>query len=358
MLDFTTDMSYRSAERRLNRIRRQEKGISSRTLCNIVEREGKAMETILETKSRGIFESAGFTPEGISPLKCEIGQPLFVPIASDEVMAHAGQLGLTHKIVPSDYESQDSTVNISMDDVLTKKQASQRPDSPEKGTRKYNSNTVIHVHKGDESQVLVAGNAAAAMRQLIALVLSCGLAGNNAFVFFTDGASDLHGAIKRMFKFQTYKIILDWHHLVTKLEQRLSSASKGRKIRNALLDDLRPLLWNGDVEAAIKYLTEIPDDSLKSPEYITKLIEYLQRNQKYIPCYALRKALGLRNSSNRGEKANDLLVAHRQKHDGMSWSPVGSVALALITAVCYNEQLSTWTHDRDLLFNLKMKQVA
>jgi hypothetical protein len=39
-----------------------------------------------------------------------------------------------------------------------------------------------------------------------------------------------------------------------------------------------------------------------------------------IPVYAVRRQLGLRNSSNRGEKANDLLVAARQKHNGMSWS--------------------------------------
>jgi len=267
-------------------------------------------------------------------------------------------LDLKQKINPSDYECPDTTVNASIDGVLTKKQAVQRPNSPEKGIRKYNSNTVIHLHKKKASHLLVAGTTTAAMKQLVALVLHSDLAGENAFVFFTDGAADLHGPIKRLFKFQTYKIILDWHHLTQKLEQRLSSASKGREIRNALLEGLRPLLWNGDVDAAIKYLSEIPEDELKAPEYITKLIDYISKNKKHIPCYAMRKELGLRNSSNRGEKANDLVVAHRQKHDGMSWSPDGSTSLAIVTATLLNDQLDKWTHDRDLNLELIPQDVA
>jgi len=52
--------------------------------------------------------------------------------------------------------------------------------------------------------------------------------------------------------------------------------------------------------------------------------------------------LGLRNSSNRGEKANDLVVSERQKHNGMSWSPDGSVALAAVTALVRNQGQDTW----------------
>jgi hypothetical protein len=51
-----------------------------------------------------------------------------------------------------------------------------------------------------------------------------------------------------------------------------------------------------------------------------------------IPCYALRKAFGLCNSSAIGEKINDLIVSNRQKHNGMSWSKKGSLALASLTA--------------------------
>jgi len=59
------------------------------------------------------------------------------------------------------------------------------------------------------------------------------------------------------------------------------------------------------------------------------LITYLHRNQACIPCYALRKKLGLRISSNPVEKANDLVVSNRQKHNGMSWSADGQPAWRL-----------------------------
>ena len=133
LLDFVTDMSYRSVKRRLNRIRWQDAGISSRTICNIVEREGKSMEAAIESKCQSIFKTAGFTPDGLPPEECGIEKPAFKPMDLDEIKEAAAHLGLMQKINPSDYECAESTVNISMDDVLTKKQASKRPDSPEKG---------------------------------------------------------------------------------------------------------------------------------------------------------------------------------------------------------------------------------
>ena len=66
---------------------------------------------------------------------------------------------------------------------------------------------------------------------------------------------------------------------------------------------------------------------------------YLDKNRGMIPVYAVRRELGLRNSSNRGEKANDVLVAARQKHHGMSWSKSGSVALASMTALKKNRPI-------------------
>jgi hypothetical protein len=41
----------------------------------------------------------------------------------------------------------------------------------------------------------------------------------------------------------------------------------------------------------------------------------------------VRRELGLRNSSNQGEKANDLLVAARQKHHGMVRVHGGAVVM-------------------------------
>ena len=78
----------------------------------------------------------------------------------------------------------------------------------------------------------------------------------------------------------------------------------------------------------------------------------LDKNYSYIPCYAVRKELGLRNSSNPVEKANDMTVAQRQKHNGMSWSKSGSRALAGIQAVYLNGEENTWFIKKKLNFQL------
>ena len=65
---------------------------------------------------------------------------------------------------------------------------------------------------------------------------------------------------------------------------------------------------------------------------MNKLIEYLNRNKPYIPCYAIRKELGLRSSRSTGEKMNDLVVSTCQKHNGMSWSRPGSVTLSELSS--------------------------
>ena len=81
-------------------------------------------------------------------------------------------------------------------------------------------------------------------------------------------------------------------------------------------------------------------------------MQYLRRNKPYIPCYAIGKQLGLRNSSNIGEKMNDLIVSERQKHNGMSWSKKGSVALASVTALKRNRESQRWFEDREIEFKL------
>jgi hypothetical protein len=85
---------------------------------------------------------------------------------------------------------------------------------------------------------------------------------------------------------------------------------------------------------------------------LAKLIAYLERNNEMIPCYALRKRLGLRNSSAIGEKMNDLIVSSRQKHNGMSWSKNGSLALATLTTAKLNGEDHIWLRKKKLSFKL------
>ncbi len=164
---------------------------------------------------------------------------------------------------------------------------------------------------------------------------------------FVDGARDLHAAIYERLGWRQVRLIRDGFHLEEKCKGEWSLALTGRKVRNTVLDDLTPLLWLGRLDDAIARLRAIPSDEIKNSASVDKLIGYFERNRTHIPCYALREALGLRNSSNTGEKANDLCVARRQKHNGMSGSEDGSVALTSATALIRNHALRTWCdHDR------------
>jgi len=99
-----------------------------------------------------------------------------------------------------------------------------------------------------------------------------------------------------------------------------------------------------------KLLHSVKPAQIKNGKALTDLIGYLERNRPYIPCYSVRKHLGLANSSNRGEKANDLVVSDRQKHNGMSWSNLGSVALAAVTAMVRNQEYRRWFQTNTLSF--------
>jgi hypothetical protein len=51
-------------------------------------------------------------------------------------------------------------------------------------------------------------------------------------------------------------------------------------------------------------------------------------------------------------KTNDLIVSDRQKHNGMSWSKPGSVALASITGLKRNKEAKRWFEEGELEFKL------
>ena len=122
--------------------------------------------------------------------------------------------------------------------------------------------------------------------------------------------------------------------------------------RDEILHQLLQLLRLGLTDGAIRFLDQIPKDDLKSVKEWDTLKDYLERNKPLIPCYALRKELGLRNSSEIGEKHNDLVVSGRQKHKGMSWSKEGSTNLAILKTLPINKELGLWLRKKDLSFKI------
>ena len=268
---------------------------------------------------------------------------------------------------PVSYEDSAQSINISVDDVGVKQQKEERGtddedheqgaaqptawgSTPDPPTRKYAYQTVIHIQKQQSSYAFNGVGWANLLSVLIAFLVHNNLLQYN-LIFFVDGQKTLHRAIQKAFAwFLPMQLILDWYHLQEKCEQQLSMALKGRKIRNGVLARLMPLLWNGMLDSAIAYLRSLEPELVKDADRLQALIDYFERNRSFIPCYSVRKRLGLRNSSNIGEKYNDLLVSERQKHNGMSWSKAGSVALAAIQALAKNQEWQRWFKTGDLAF--------
>jgi hypothetical protein len=125
----------------------------------------------------------------------------------------------------------------------------------------------------------------------------------------------------------------------------MSSAGGPKDRRRAFEKELLGQLWNGDVDSAIRLLREALG-WVRNPASVEELIEYLQKRRAYIPSYAQRQRSGLWIASTQVEKFNDWAVSARCKHQGMSWSPQGVLALAALEAARRNGQLDEWRHVR------------
>ncbi|MFQ5652599.1 MAG: hypothetical protein ACE5IY_21920 [bacterium] len=359
-----TEESFRKTGVLINRIRHQEEGggTPSRTIREHTEHEGSKIQEHLEEKVRTIFQENDFTeagePQGV--IRELFGQS--VPLVKEESLndivldfdiSDTFKPEILNNPVP--YEDAKEAVNISVDEVGAKKQRENREkktqDPPSEKKRKYVQNTIIHVEQAGASYILNGYGVLCVLRILLAFLLNNDLLGNT-LIFFVDGRS-LYTTVVQFFSWHNnITVILDWYHLRKRCKELLSMALKGREIRNTVLEKLMPLLWHGLVDEAINYLNNLPATQIKNTEEIEHLISYLERNRPMIPAYAVRRALGLRNSSNRGEKSNDLIVADRQKHNGMSWSQSGSVALASVTALKKNNEYKKWFQEGEIEFKL------
>ena len=370
MLETATMTSYRDCAYLLNRFRRAEEGrIIPMTVRNSAEREGAAIQRYVEETAAAAAEEKGIIVDGNGKATLrETGDPAvqggFMPgqtrIDADIVHAAAKKLKLEEGAYdPSDYER--SGVGISCDEVGVKRQTEMRPREEGEAQPKRVESTVIHVEVANEpsepkassssSYVLNGSSVSGAFRVLLGFLCMNGLLGRT-LVFFADGARNLNNAIADIFGFANVKIILDWYHLRKKMEETLSLICSNRAYRNEMLRKTMPELWRGNVDGAITMLNSMDIGMVKNKGSRDYLTGYLERCRATIPNYMLRAELGLRNSSNRGEKSNDLIVADRQKHNGMSWSDGGSTALASVSAALHNKELDNWVKSRSLSLHL------
>ena len=375
LLRFCKDLSYRNAATMMNITLHRPDGqeLKPRTLADFVEHFGSKISAELKQISACILQESDFDPETSTPLEAaalpiSIVKPSFPdePMVSEELFnekiaqineqrepqAQIRKMELIDKIEPS----REHCCYISIDDIGVKHQKDQRTDDYIK-SKKYVDNTVIHVQADGLSYYLTAVGMDRAFSILMAFLLQNGLMEDRRLVFFTDGARDIRNRIERIFGFRPYTIVLDWYHLKKKCRELISSSVKGSKDeKQEIIHCILRMLWVGNTDETVSYLKKLDPTKIKSSYWRDELVSYIERKAADISCYALRVALDLRISSNRVEKANDLLVGKRQKHNGMSWSFEGSGALAAITMSFMNNEIEHWLRSEALLFSMPFKR--
>jgi hypothetical protein len=273
-------------------------------------------------------------------------------------------------------------VYIGIDAVLVPKQSKTHI----KGGKEYlpsNRSTVDHwnirVDWDSFSYHITALKRKEAFLELLAFLLENSLI-TRYLIFMTDGETDIFTDIDEYFELWHKRTYLDFFHIRKKAFELLSMALVSQKLPdprgnveyykigpkkgqikkqdNTSLSILyarrvSTLLWTGNVQEAIDYLRNIDPKHVRRRRFLDELIDKFERKGKYMTCYALRRRLGLRNSSNGVENTNNIIVSLRQKTDDSHWGETGSSAIAALTANFKNSQDDGWFNHGIFTFKLK-----
>ena len=358
-LRLVSKLSYRETADVLNRVLHRDESVSVKTstLEDWVESYGESLsegymskaEEILDSydidKQSGIIsEGASLPPSVLNPeLPAVIGEKQARHLITEYNRGRDRMMKLKYDDLASGIEEgPGKCCYISVDDIGVRFQKPERKGKCKKG-RSFIENTVIHIQAEGKQYTLTAIGMDKAFKLLVAFLLENRLMEDYRLVFFSDGATCIRDNIEKYFGFRQYTIILDWLHLEKKCNEFLSMGIKGSKDeKQRIKKELASILWTGRHQNAICYLESLKKSQVRNAVKIEELKDYIRRKSPNLTCYALRHELNLRISSNRVEKANDLVVAARQKHNGMSWSKNGSGALAVITVTVINGELDGW----------------
>jgi hypothetical protein len=183
--------------------------------------------------------------------------------------------------------------------------------------------------------------------QVSALLLELGVLGSERrLLVLGDGASWIRTWFEGL-GIDSKAMVLCWWHLRKRCYESMSSAGGPKERRRVFEKKLLGQLWVGEVEAAIELLRGALE-WVRTPSAVEDLIGYLEKRRAYIPDYEERQRAGLWIASTRVEKFNDWAVSGRCKHQGMSWSPSGVLALAALEAARRNGELDEWRRVREL----------
>lgn len=231
----------------------------------------------------------------------------------------------------------EDQVVVGTDEVLTRR--------PEK--RRFNELRTARILTAQGGRYL-SGRGASFLLVLTAFVLLC--AGTNRSVLvLADGARWIRNwFIEISGSLFNCRFILDWYHLRKKCHELGSRICRGRKAKALLLRPVLRALWTGQVPIALSLL-EAYRSQAKNVEQLDELLQYLRDRQPFLPHYAERRRMREYIGSGHVEKANDLLVAQRQKGLGMHWSEDTSDGLAALKTLMLNGGWDLYWTERKVL---------
>ena len=364
--------------------------IKIRTMTDRIEETGMAYLKAQTTLAETILQEYGWDPKSLLPLPGTDLKPYGTiqgnVVSTDTKSPDEEQENPVREIIREinarrepearipddagniwDIEPSDSSaVYISLDAVGSKRQKDNRPKrsddnapvffqdendgpvdytrAPDPKKRPKVETAVAHIQVDEKKYLFAAQNMFLVCKLVLAFLLEKDLLKNRSLVFFSDGGKDIRKCVDDIFAFCPHTVVLDWFHLKKHCLELLSMTLYGGKENRSMQYEVRRrlfhILWAGNTDGAINFLSTLSSDKVRNPRKLQELIDYLKNNaaRNVIACYALRRKLGLRISSNPVEKANDLIVASRQKGDSMSWSRSGSWALAAVTCMYLNHE--------------------
>jgi hypothetical protein len=194
----------------------------------------------------------------------------------------------------------------------------------------------------------LSGVGAAFLQRLHVAVLLC-LAPLSSLLLLADGARWIRTFFTDTLAALADKtMILDWHHLRQKCYDLSSRICRGKLAKAHVLRRLYRRLWRGDVTGALAVL-EMQRTEAKNEAKLDELISYLRARALWIPNYRQRRIECKYIGSAHVEKANDLIVARRQKNRGMQWSEATSDALAALRTLILNGGWERYWQQREVL---------
>lgn len=362
------DLSFTSAARMLAWQTQQEAVLCASTLRNLVREHGQIIRKAEVAEAKALLKQAKRSktllpaPRLIPPShppRRRAGWPAELNAAVEEAL-HAGSASAPEGVRPTDWERvlfarrQEASLSIhalrllgpgiaegevlvTADEVLTR------------GAKKHSFNerrtACIHTSAGVR---FLSGTGAPFLLVLSAFTLMC--AGQERAVqVIADGARWIRGWFVEFSQLHDKcSLLLDWFHLEKRCTELCSMICRGIKARDLFLKPLLKKLWHGEVDAALLQ-AEAYRDEAKNLERLDMLLAYLRDRRPYLADYGSRRNSCEYVGSGHVEKANDRIVAQRQKGTGMHWSEETSDGLAALKTLLLNGGWDRYWADGEVL---------